>query len=259
MAKGVGMKEVKALVLAGNGINSEREMLLACRLAGLKASLLHMNYLFSGQHSLNTYDLLLMPGGFSHGDELGAGTALAVKLLSVKEQLKSFVEEGKCILAVGNGFQALLKLGLLGEGCCSFASNDSGQFETRWKPMQILESPSVFTRDLEELFLPFRCGEGKIVTENPALKQSLFDEKRVVAVYEESGSAREIAALCDSTGRILGMMPHPEMALSPYHDPHWARKREILDQEGRGMCIFNQLIDYLRNKERESKKLEVYS
>lgn len=274
------MKNVRALIITGYGINCEKEMAHACRRAGAEAAIEHANDLLNGHVDLSHYHLLAFPGGFSFADELGAGKAFANRLsfnhqqgTSLKTRLHEFVSEGKCIIGICNGFQLLVKLGLLpsfkeadSKQELSLAHNDSRKFEARWVNHKVLDSPCVFTKELDQLYLPVRHAEGKLVARENEVINRLFNSKQVVLQYADpngipaytypnnpNGSIQSVAGLCDETGRVFGMMAHPEAAIYFTNHPHWHRLREIAKRKGEeipeeadGYKIFNNGIQYLR-------------
>lgn len=269
------MKAVKALVLTGNGVNCEREMAHACRLAGAQADVVHLAEVFSGRVRLADYHFLNFPGGFSDGDDLGSAKAGAVRLKYGKiradggrrflEDLLRFVTDGKLVLGVCNGFQLLVKLGLLpgldgryAEQTASLAHNDSGRFEDRWVHLAVdPASPCVFTRGLEQLYYPVRHGEGKFVAGDHDVLRRIGAGALVPLRYADpggqptqrypenpNGSVGAIAGLCDPTGRIFGLMPHPEAFLHRTNHPRWTR--EELPEEGQGLAIFRNAVEFIR-------------
>lgn len=269
------MKVVRALVLTGNGINCEREMAHACGLAGARADVVHMAEVFAGRVGLDAYHFLNLPGGFSDGDDLGSAKACAVRFKyspvgargggRFLEHLLRFVADGKLVLGVCNGFQLLVKLGLLpaldgayGRQTASLTHNDSGRFEDRWVNLAVNPaSPCVFTRGLETLCSPVRHGEGKFVPGDEALLRRLEAENLVALRYADAagrpaaaypdnpnGSIAAVAGLCDPTGRVFGLMPHPEAYLHRTNHPRWTR--ESLPEEGEGVRIFRNAVEFLR-------------
>ncbi|MEW6486715.1 MAG: phosphoribosylformylglycinamidine synthase subunit PurQ [Thermodesulfobacteriota bacterium] len=271
------MKAVKALVLTGNGVNCEREMAHACRLAGAEAHVVHLAEVFSGRVHLADYHFLNFPGGFSDGDDLGSAKAGAVRLKYGKiqddgrrrflEDLLRFVAGGKLVLGVCNGFQLLVKLGLLpgldgryAEQTASLTHNDSGRFEDRWVHLAVdPASPCVFTRGLDRLYYPVRHGEGKFVpAEHDVLRrvgaQALVplryagSDGQPTQRYPENpnGSVGAVAGLCDPTGRIFGLMPHPEAFLHRTNHPRWTR--EELPEEGQGLALFRNAVELIRRE-----------
>jgi phosphoribosylformylglycinamidine synthase len=264
---------VKALLIKGYGINCEREMEAACKMAGAETTIVHSHILLSRQIRLRDFHLFMLPGGFSFGDELGAGKAFANRIsysAEIKERMLEFVREGGCILGICNGFQLLVKLGLLpgfDEQVASLACNDSGRFENRWTHHKVFKSPCIFTQDIENLYLPVRHGEGKLIFKNENIHQKIVENNQVVFRYATSdgipterypdnpnGSKDAIGGLCDATGRILGMMAHPEAALRMVNHPRWTRLSEeakrqqsILPWQGDGLKLFQNAVNYVKD------------
>lgn len=268
------MKPVKALVLTGNGTNCEREMAHGCRQAGAEATIAHTAELFSGAVRLSDYHFLGLPGGFLDGDDLGSAKAGAVRLKYGRVQadgrhplfgdLLRFVSEGKLILGVCNGFQLLVKLGLLpglealGAQSASLTHNDSGRFEDRWVHLTVdPESPCVFTRGLSKLYFPVRHGEGKFIPGDHEVLRTIEQKKLVPLRYADpdgqatmeypwnpNGSVGAIAGVCDPSGRIFGLMPHPEAFLHRTNHPRWTR--EELPEEGQGAALFRNAVEFAR-------------
>lgn len=269
------MKAVRALVLTGNGTNCEREMAHACRLAGAEPTVVHTAEVFAGRVKLSDYHFLNLPGGFLDGDDLGAAKAGAVRLKHGRvrrddgvrffDDLLRFVADGKLVLGVCNGFQLMVKLGLLPgfdgrytEQIASLTHNDSGRFEDRWTYLSVNpKSPCVFTQGLELLYYPVRHGEGKFVPADSGVLEAL-EAKHLVALryadpsgrstmeypWNPNGSTRAIAGVCDPTGRLFGLMPHPEAFLHRTNHPRWSR--ETLPEEGQGVAIFRNAVEFLR-------------
>ncbi|MDF1661537.1 MAG: phosphoribosylformylglycinamidine synthase I [Planctomycetota bacterium] len=229
------MEKLKALVLRGPGSNCDHETEFALAKAGAAAIRVHVNRLLNPEHEthrLDHYDLLVIPGGFTYADDIAAGRVLANKLrFHLKPQLDAFIAAKKPVLGICNGFQILLDLGLLNvskQRSASLSFNDSGRFECRWSKLKVnKKSPCQFLRGLDnEVVYPIAHGEGKFVT-TPESLAALEAENRVVFRYSASsypenpnGSHGDIAGICDSTGLILGLMPHPERAQSNRKDPH---------------------------------------
>ncbi|MEC7839502.1 MAG: phosphoribosylformylglycinamidine synthase subunit PurQ [Chlamydiota bacterium] len=274
------MKKIKALIITGYGINCEKEMAMACKVAGAEPTIMHANEFLSDAEILKKYQFLAFPGGFSFGDELGAGKAFANRLsysrnsgrINLKEQLQQFVNEGKCIIGICNGFQLLVKLGMIPSHnsiemtqSVSLAINDSRKFEARWAYHIVNDTPCVFTRGIKKLYLPIRHAEGKLVGRCDETIDRLFENNQVVLQYSDvngsptmsypenpNGSIRSIAGICDNTGRVFGMMAHPEAALYFTNHPHWQRVREEarrknqqVPNEGEGYQLFRNAISYL--------------
>lgn len=265
--------EVKAIVLAGNGTNCELEMAHGCRLGGCsRVDIVHISELIYGEKRLDDYHFLNLPGGFLDGDDLGAARAQANRFRHARlkgtqerlsDQLLRFVAAGKLVLGVCNGFQLMVKLGLLpglSGGLiqeATLTSNDSGRFEDRWVSLRVNESPCVFTRGLSSLYLPVRHGEGKFVP-GGGLLERLRAERLIVVQYTGRGSAEPtmdypanpngsveaIAGICDRSGRLFGLMPHPEAFLHYTNHPRWTR--ESLPEEGEGLAIFRNAVSYIK-------------
>ena len=237
-------QQPKVLILHVTGTNRDREAALACELAGGKAEIVHLNQLLAGERKLLDYQMLVLPGGFSYGDDLGAGTLWALDINHrLGNDLKQFVALGKPVLGICNGFQALVKAGLLpGKPektlrTATLAPNDSAHFECRWVYLQPNpQSPSLFTKDLTELiYCPVAHGEGKfIISDADLLKNSEtanFIALRYVnadgteALYpaNPNGSSLGIAGICNSAGNVLGLMPHPEDHIFFWQHPRWQR------------------------------------
>ncbi len=276
------MAKVKALVISGYGINCERELALACKIAGADTCTMHVRHFFDHHFPLEKYRLILFPGGFSFGDELGAAKVLANKIshvrssspTSLKQRLIDFVARGNCILGICNGFQMLVKLGLLpGSNAhsqsVSLAANDSGSFENRWVNHRVCPSSSVFTQGIDQLYLPIRHGEGKFIVKDESTLKQLVNGKQIVLQYADengkvastypcnpNGSQQNIGGISDSTGRILGMMAHPEAALFSTHHPQWTRNKELWDRKnkkndtyGSGFFLFKNAIEFLEKNQ----------
>jgi phosphoribosylformylglycinamidine synthase len=206
---------------------------------------------------------MAVPGGFSFGDNIASGKVLANKLkYRLGEAFLSFIEEDKLVIGICNGFQVLAKLGVLPDGRSGLREqkvtltyNDSGKFEDRWVTLVTEESPCVFTRGIKKLELPVRQGEGKFLALNERVLKELNCSKQVALRYSTpqgerpapypfnpNGSAEDIAGICDLTGRIFGLMPHPEAFIHRYVHPRWTR--EDIAEEGHGMAIFRNAVEY---------------
>lgn len=275
------MSKVKALVVTGYGVNCEKEVAVGCEVAGATAEIVHAQKLLLNAIPLEQYHLIVFPGGFSFGDDLGAGKAFANRLshprekgaISAKERLQNFVDKGGCILGICNGFQLLVKLNLLPgfsppspKQEVSLVFNDSNRFENRWVHHRVLPTSCVFTKGLNQLFLPIRHGEGKFIVSEEEVVQRLFDKNQIVFQYcspngeatqqfpnNPNGSIKSIAGICDNTGRILGMMAHPEGFLFFPNHPNWVSLKEKIQREkefeepvGDGFLLFKNAVDYLK-------------
>lgn len=263
----------KILILHATGSNRDREAAWACELAGGVPEIVHINQLIAGERRLADYHMLVLPGGFSYGDDLGAGKLWAVALRHrLADDLAAFVEAGRPVLGICNGFQALVKSGLLpGDRPDRFAKpvrsadaqtatltrNDSAQFECRWVYLQPQpDSPCIFTRGLSELiYCPVAHGEGKFVARDAgalaeiearggvALRYVGPDGRPADYPWNPNGSAAHIAGVCNPSGTILGLMPHPEDHLIPPQHPQFQRgQRGML-----GLPLFQNGVNYAAN------------
>ena len=222
---GQGMSKVRVLVLRAPGTNCDVETAFAFERAGAEASRVHINRLVRHQQRLSDYQIMVIPGGFTYGDDIAAGKVLANELrLGLGEDVQRFVEDGGLILGICNGFQVLVKAGILsassngGSASLTLTDNDSGRFECRWVHLAVnSRSPCIFTRGIDSLFLPVAHVEGKVVASGD------LPDSNVVLYYTDergnrgagyphnpNGSAADIAGMCDDTGRVFALMPHPE-------------------------------------------------
>ena len=241
----------KVLILHANGTSRDHDAALACTLAGGEPEIVHINQLLAGERRLANYGMLVLPGGFSYGDNLGAGVLWALDLRErFGDALKSFVEDGRPVLGIGNGFQTLVKAGLLPGNSQSprqvtLTYNQSNQFECRWVTLQPNpNSPSLFTQGLSEpITCPVAHGEGRLSVADEATLITLQTEHLIPLQYSvygaksptsnpqspisypanPNGSVRNIAALCNPAGNVLGLMPHPENHIFPWQHPRASR------------------------------------
>ncbi len=269
MTKNIKRKRVKALVMTGFGLNCENETAAAFEYCGADVENIHLNDLLLGKCELDRFQIFAFIGGFSFGDHLGAGTVLANRMkFRMKTALRKFISNGNLIIGICNGFQTLSRLGLLPalggkyfSQQVALAHNDSGIFRDDWVHLKANPlSPCVFTKGLDLFRLPVRHGEGKLLARGEVLEailaKNLFalqycDESGDVSAgfpYNPNGSAVDIAGICDESGRIFGLMPHPEAYLSPYNAPDWtARKlKEGLKDDGDGVKIFSNAVRYAK-------------
>lgn len=266
-------KKPKSLILFGNGINCEYETAHANRLAGFDADLMHIDETMENPKRIHRYAFINFPGGFLDGDDLGSAKAQAVKwkYQTIRgsqgrflDELVKFVYDGKIIIGICNGFQLLVKTGLLpgiegnyGKQTATLTSNDSGKFEDRWVTLKVNQlSHCIFTKDMDKIYLPVRHGEGKCVIDVPENKAIMVEKGHIVMQYSDeegvatgaypynpNGSTSAIAAFCDPTGRIFGLMPHPEAFVHYTQHPRWTR--EAHDPEGDGLKIFKNAYKYI--------------
>ncbi len=251
------MSKVRTLILRAPGTNCDVETAFAFEQAGAQVKLVHINELVSGQEKLSYYQIMVIPGGFTYGDDIAAGKVLANELkVKLSDDIKRFIKEGKLILGICNGFQVLVKAGILPEPggdkpSLTLTTNDSGKFECRWVHLSVSErSPCVFTKGMERLELPVAHGEGKLVIPDdilPSINVVLryTDEKvdsKAGYPYNPNGSVENIAGICDSTGCVFGLMPHPERYISTKQHPLWTRKGN--KKYGDGFQIFLNAVNW---------------
>ena len=255
----------KVLVLTGYGINCDIETKHAFDLAGARAERVHLTDLLNGKMKLADYHILALPGGFSFGDDIASGKVLANMIkYNLGDQLQEFIKEGKLIIGICNGFQAMVKMGLLPAFGRDYSLqdvtltfNDSGRFENRWVHLKTnATSKCIFTRGIKKIYLPVRHGEGKFVVKDQQVLERLKKNDHIVFQYVDiegntagypknpNGSVENIAAICDETGRVFGMMPHPEAFQHKTNHPAWTR--EELPEEGAGMAIFRNAVDHAK-------------
>jgi phosphoribosylformylglycinamidine synthase subunit PurQ / glutaminase len=259
------MKRPKVCILRTAGTNCDKETAFAFQRAGGEPEFVHINKFICGQEKLDSFQILALPGGFSYGDDLGAGRILANELrFKLNDSLREFTRQGKLIIGICNGFQILVKSGLLPGGAglkqeASLIINDSGKFEDRWvylksKKEKGKDQKCVWAQGLPEVvYLPVAHGEGKFVTEDKAALQHLQDNGQIVFWYcsekgeaagypaNPNGSTDNIAGICDETGTILGLMPHPERHIDSLQHP---RQPGILKKDGDGLQIFKNGIEF---------------
>jgi len=259
------MPRPRAIVLRAPGTNCDEETSAAWEAAGAAAEVSHVGRLIGTPHALDGFQILTLPGGFSYGDDLGAGRILATRIGTVlDESLRRFHDRGGLVLGICNGFQVLVRAGLLpgraGTDGPSLAAtltgNDSGHYESRW--VRLLPTPgrTPFLTDAEPIELPVGHGEGKFVVRDRETLDALEAAGQVVLRYVDvegrptetypanpNGSAGAVAGVCDPTGRIFGLMPHPDRHYEPLQHPRWTRRG--LAAEGDGLRIFRNAVNAL--------------
>jgi len=243
----------KVLVLRAAGTNCDRETAFAFQRAGAATESRHVNELLAEPGLLHGYRILAIPGGFSYGDDVAAGRVLATELRTrVLDDLTRFVNDGGLVLGICNGFQVLVKTGLLPgpggtEQTATLAHNASHRYEDRWVELEVPTARCAFVREGERYFLPVAHAEGKFVASGETL-DAIEEQGQVVFRYASgenpNGSLRDVAGICDSTGRVLGLMPHPERHIEGWHHPYWTRTG--LAEEGDGMRLFRNAVDAVR-------------
>lgn len=251
------MKKVKVIVLRTAGTNCDKETAFAFETVGASAELIHVNELAKKERNLDDYQILAIPGGFTYGDDIASGKILANELkFKLESELQRFINDGKLIIGICNGFQILVKAGLLPNLSGDFNTieatltlNDSGRFEDRWIYLKKVKTKCIWTKGVDDIiYLPVAHGEGKFIPRNDKVLKQLKEESLIVFEYVDgegkrkgypynpNGSVANIAGICDRTGRIFGLMPHPERHVSPYQHPRWTRNGP--KGSGDGVAIF---------------------
>ena len=262
----------RVAVLSGFGINCETETMAVFEMAGAKADRVHVNRLVNGELDLEDYHIMAVPGGFSFGDHLGSGRLMGNRLrFGLREQVRKFVKSGKPVIGICNGFQVLVKMGLLpGDDdvsltqTASLALNDSGHYENRWATLEFdSRSHCIWTKGMTRIRVPVRHGEGKFVTADKTLLDDWSEAGQLVVKYVDPSSEypsssdevlpypispnqswRNIAGVCDPSGLVFGLMPHPEANHSTWLGATWTRE-DIEHGEGEGMIIFRNAVNYI--------------
>ncbi len=276
--------KVRALVLTGYGLNCDYETNFCLKLAGAHSERVHINELIKGHEigkvtKLEDYHILAFDGGFAWGDDHGAGVVLAARLrYNIGEQLEQFISDGKLIIGICNGFQVLVNFGLLPGFDGNYNSrkvaltfNDIGNFRDMWIKLKLNSNNNcVFTRGIENIELPIRHGEGKLIA-NESVIQKLKENNQIVYHYANpdgsladgkypfnpNGSLLDIAGISDPTGRIFGLMPHPEAFNHFTNHPNWPQRLDSLkrqgrtldvnNEEGEGVRIFRNAVKYIHD------------
>jgi len=256
------MSKVKVLMLRAPGTNRDIDTQIAFEAAGadlIESAL--VNELTRKEKRLADYQIMIIPGGFTYGDDISAGKIMANEIkLGLGEEIQKFVEDGRLVLGICNGFQVLVKTGILpgikrqSAQPVTLTNNDSGKFECRWVYLKANQpSPCIVTRGIEMIYVPIAHGEGKLVAE-PGILEKLnvvleyVDEKGKTGAgypYNPNGSVKDIAGICDATGRIFGMMPHPEDFIRWTQHPRWTREKERKDLYG--LQIFTNAVAWARS------------
>jgi phosphoribosylformylglycinamidine synthase I len=267
----------RVLILRTAGTNCDGETAYAFERAGARPQSLHVNRLVREPGLLNDYQILAIPGGFSYGDDIAAGRILANQIAHhLAEPMRRFVEAGRPVIGICNGFQVQVKTNLLPgavggrEGLtCTLAHNDCGRFIDRWVRLAARPGPCVWTKDLGNesgnrgeaasyIELPIAHGEGKFVPADDAVRRTLWENGQVALVYvradgssaggqapdNPNGSVDAIAGVCDPSGLVFGLMPHPERYVDALQHPAWTRRRVAgdLPEEGQGLQVFRNAV-----------------
>jgi len=256
------VKHIKAIVLRAAGTNCDLETQHGLELAGAQAERVHINHVIENPQVLAEYQMFVVPGGFSYGDDVAAGRILANQLIHhLADPLRRFVEDGNCVLGICNGFQVLLKAGLLMSGgnrkhTATLTLNDSGKFEDRWVHVSTTSNVCVYLKPGQLIYLPIAHAEGKFMVRDAAALNAIVGNDQVALRYVDAagqrgeypvnpnGSIDDIAGVCDPSGRVLGLMPHPERFVSATHHPQWTRAERELQIDG--LALLRNGVEYLR-------------
>ncbi len=263
------MGQVKAVVLRAAGINCDVETEFALQSAGAQAERVHVNRFIEKSKSLDDYQIMVVPGGFSYGDDVSAGKILANQIVNhLSEAIRKFIDDGKLVLGICNGFQVLVKGGILsgdenqsataGGQSVTITDNDSGKFEDRWVYLEPATDNCVFIEAGRRIYLPIAHAEGKVMVRDESALQRLKSAGQIAFRYVDkdgqqgsfpvnpNGSVDSIAGLTDPTGRVLGLMPHPERFVRATQHPHWSRLKNRDDADG--MTIFSNAVRFVRQR-----------
>ncbi len=261
------MNNVKAIVLRAAGINCDTETEYALNLAGANAQRIHINQIIEKQTILDGFHIMVFPGGFSYGDDVAAGKILANQIIHhLAEAIRKFIADGKLVLGICNGFQVLTKMGILPgddsttpayQNDVTITCNDSGIFEDRWVYLAPQTKRCLFIDPDKQIYMPIAHGEGKVVAKDDDTLQALIDNDHIAFKYVDedgneggypinpNGSIASIAGLTDTTGRVLGLMPHPERHIHNTQHPRWTRLKTKGQPDG--MTIFKNAVNYIKN------------
>ncbi len=250
------------LILRAPGTNCDQESGFAFEAAGAKSDYVHINALAEDPSRLSKYQVLCLPGGFSYGDDIAAGRILATRMQrQLGDWIEQFHSDGKLILGICNGFQILIKSGFLvpqdDQGLAATLTwNDNGRFVDKWVHLKTDNKRCIFLRGIEHMYLPIAHAEGKFMTRTDALLQTLTKSNQLALKYcrpngtngevpfphNPNGSTASVAGVCDSTGRIFGLMPHPERHIDGTHHPQWTRRGAA--PEGDGLQLFKNAVEF---------------
>lgn len=258
----------KALVLRAAGTNCDLETAHALDLAGAEPDRVHVNRLIENPALLQSIQLLVIPGGFSYGDDIASGRILANQMQHhLGEALARFIESGRPVAGICNGFQVLIKTDLLpgplgrrSGQTCTLTHNDSGRFIDRWVRLAAKSHKCIWTRGLGELELPVAHGEGKLIPADESVREALWSSDQVALVYvradgspaagafpdNPNGSVDDIAGICDASGLVFGLMPHPERHVSPLQHPAWTLQPS-LPPDAPGLALFRNAVRHVRD------------
>ncbi len=245
------------LVLRAPGTNCDLETSYAFELAGATTERVHVNRILENPSIIERFQIMCFPGGFSYGDDIAAGRVLATKVrASLFDAIHNFRDAGKLILGVCNGFQILIKSGILvaddEQGApVTLTWNKSGVYTDRWTRLEVKSDKCVFLKGVENMYLPIAHAEGKFMARDETVLDKLEAEGRLVLRYVPSdnpnGAMRDVAGVCDETGRVFGLMPHPERHVDKTQRPNWTRfqnEPDFATRVGDGLQIFKNAVEY---------------
>lgn len=266
------MPQVRVLILRAPGTNCDQETAYAFQQAGASTEIAHLNRLLESPQWSDSFQILCLPGGFSYGDDIAAGRIVAVQLRHhLTDTLTRFRDDGKLVLGICNGFQVLIKSGLLLPDCATHGPqatltwNTHGRFEDRWVHLAVDGSKSVFLRGIERMYLPIAHAEGQFIARDAEQLSQLEQAGQLVLRYvsgevptgttrfareplpfpaNPNGSQANVAGVCDATGRVLGLMPHPERHVDRTHHPHWTRRPANVQPDG--LPVFRNAVEFFR-------------
>jgi phosphoribosylformylglycinamidine synthase subunit PurQ / glutaminase len=262
----------KALILTGYGINCEEESAYVIKKAGGEAEVVHINDLIDGHKKLDDYQMMFFPGGFSYGDDTGSGNAMANKVKNnLEEEILAFAQKDKLIIGICNGFQMLANLGLVpalddkyGERSVALMHNKTARYDCRWVHLKMTSEKCIWTKGIDQIHVPIAHGEGNFYAEPEVLERIKAQDQVAFKYVKPDGSAalselpfnpngalEDIAGICDESGRILGMMPHPERFNCFTNEDGWEKEKEKLIREGKelpkegaGLKLFKNAVQY---------------
>lgn len=260
----------RVLILRAPGTNCDQETAFAFQMAGGQPEVIHLNRLLENPSLGANYQILAIPGGFSYGDDISAGRIFGNQIRHhLRDCFEAFKAAGKLIIGICNGVQILVKSGVLlpdraDEPIATLTLNDSGKFEDRWVNLRVVGDKCVFLRGIEQMYLPIAHAEGKFVARDEATLNRLDAGGQLVLRYtlvpgqksevsgqtsagtvpypaNPNGAQLNVAGLCDETGRVFGLMPHPERHIDPTHHPRWTREPH---ERGDGLAVFENAVRY---------------
>ncbi|MGE4159977.1 MAG: phosphoribosylformylglycinamidine synthase subunit PurQ [Planctomycetota bacterium] len=242
-------RQPRVLVIRAAGTNCDRETAWAFSLAGASPETLHVNQCLEKPALLDSFDALAIPGGFSYGDDIASGKIFANQLrLKLLDPIGRLVARGGLVIGICNGFQVLVKSGLLGERKVTLTHNDHGAYRDEWVRMKVDGTRCVFLKGLGDMDLPIAHAEGRFMALTPSVFSELEKAGRLCLRYEgrnPNGSEGSVAGICDETGRIFGLMPHPERFLRFENHPSWTRLPK--KDHGDGLALFTNAVEHLRD------------